>query len=130
MPSQAPTSAGTAYYSENDRAPALRRQLLNGDGTAISLAAANTVTITIAHSRYDHYYSPYTPIVDRSACNIEAPATGGWVNWVPGAGDLSPPGAYQFIFEINWNDGTRQTVPAHTYETMFIRTKPGGVDQA
>lgn len=129
MPTQSPVSIGTAYYSENDTGPPLRRQLLNGDGTAIDLTAAASVTITIAHSRYDHYYSPYTPIVKRDPVNIEVPKTGGWVNWVPGVGDMSPPGSYAFIFEINWNDGTRQTVPQHTYETLVILTKPGGVDQ-
>lgn len=128
MPSQSPVSAGTAYYSQNDTGPPLERQLLNGDGTPIDLTAATSVTITVAHGKGMHYYSPYPPIVDRAACVI-FDAVNGWVrrNWV--AGDLTPPGDYHFIFEINWNDGTRQTVPAHTYETLFIRTKPGGFEQ-
>lgn len=129
MPAQTPVSVGTAYYSQNDTNPPLRRQLLEGDGvTAIDLTSATTVTITIGFQRDMHYYSPYAPIVLRSNCNIEAPTTDGYVNWVPSVGDLSPPGSYHFIFEINWSDGTRQTVPAHTYETLVITTKPGGFE--
>lgn len=124
MPAQT-TQTGAAYYSENDRAPALRRQLVDGDLIPIDLSTATGVTIIIGYARYSHYYSPYTRIVDRAACNIEA-GTDGWVNWVPGVGDLSPPGAYHFLFEITWPGGLVETVPPNTYETLIIRTKPGG----
>lgn len=127
MPAQS-TATGAAYYQENDTAPDLVRQLLDGNGDAIDLSDADTVTITIAYARYSHYYSPYEKIVDRASCDIVAPATGGWVSWTPGVGDLSPPGSYHYIFEINWQDGTRQTVPSNTYEPLIVRTKPGGVE--
>lgn len=125
MPAQSTTTA-TAYYSENDTAPDLRRQLLDGDGDPIDLTDASSVTITIGYARYSHYYAPFEVIVDRASCDIETPKTDGWVHWTPGTGDLSPPGTYHYIFEINWGDGTRQTVPPNSYETLVVRTKPGG----
>ena len=128
MPAQTPVSVGTAYYSQNDTNPPLRRQLKEGDGSAIDLTAATTVTITIGFQRDFHYYSPKTPIVLRGSCDIDGDPTTGYVDWIPGVGDLSIPGSFHFIFEINWSDGTRQTVPAHTYETLVITTKPGGFE--
>ena len=128
MPAQNTVNSGTAYYSQHDTGPPLVRQLVNGDGTAINLLNADTVTITISHARYDHYYSPYPPIVLRGSCVI-TDAESGWVSWAPGSEDLHTPGAFQYIFEINWSDATRQTVPAHTYETLHVRTKPGGIEE-
>lgn len=128
MPAQTPTTVGTAYYSHNDTAPPLRRRLEEGDGSAMDLTNADSVTIIISPAQYSHYYSPKAPIVDRGPCQIEDPRTGGWVFWVPQVGDLDPVGQYHYVFEVGWNDGTFQTVPAHTYETMVIRSKPGGVD--
>lgn len=130
MPAQTPVSAGTAYYSQNDTSPVLRRQLLEGDGTAIDLTAATSVTIIIGRQRDTHYYSPYPLIVDRDACVIDGDPTTGYVEWTPGTtkdvDQLYLPGAFHFIFEITWNDSTVQTVPAHTYEVIRVTTKPGG----
>jgi hypothetical protein len=129
MPAQTPVSVGTAFYSQNDTGPPLTRTLLNGDGTDIDLTNAETVTITIARQRDMHYYSPYRPIVDRADCEINDPRTEGSITWRPTTGDLSPPGSFDMIWEINFLDGTRQTVPAHTYEKVVITTKPGGFEQ-
>lgn len=125
MPAQV-VSTGAAYYSENDRAPDLVRTLVDGDGNPIDLSTAVAVTITIGYARYSHYYSPFTKIVDRATCSIDAPATAGVVRWQPGVGDLSPPGTYHYIFEIEWSGGRIETVPPNTYETLIVRTKPGG----
>jgi hypothetical protein len=124
MPAQT-TAIGVAYYSELDTAPPLRRQLIDADGTPFDLSDAATVTIRIAHTTYDHYYSPYPPIIESGSCVIEM-GTQGWVHWLPGVGELAPPGNYDYAFTITWNDGTVQTVPAHTYERLIIKTKPGG----
>ena len=128
MPAQSTTPA-TAYYSEGDTAPALARQLLDGDGNAIDLTNASKVEIRIAHARYSHYYSPYEPIVDFDAasnpCSIDD-AVNGWVSWSPDAGDLSPAGSYHYVFKITYSDATEETVPNNTYETLIVRTKPGG----
>ncbi len=133
MPTQSPANIGTAYYSQHDTAPAYRRQLLEPDGSPIDLTNASTVTITIGHLRGDHYYSPYTLLVPRAPVTIENPRTNGWVNWgpgsTPGVNALHLPGNFDLIFEINWNDATRQTVPAHTYEKIRVTTKPGGFEQ-
>ncbi len=128
MPAQSTTPA-TAYYSEGDTAPALARQLLDGNGDAIDLTNASKVEIRVAHAQESHYYSPYEPIVDFDAasnpCTI-TDAANGQVSWTPGADDLTPPGAYHYVFKITYNDGSVETVPNNSYETMVIRTKPGG----
>ena len=114
-------------------APPLRRQLLNGDGTAIDLTLVTSVNILIAHARYDHTYSPYPPIVPWDACAIEAPEVDGYVQWIPGivrgVDALWLPGTFQYIFEINFDSGARQTVGPNTYEHLHVRTKPGGFIQ-
>ena len=129
MPAQTPASVGTAYYSQHDTSPPLTRTLLNGDNTDLDLTNAATVTFTLGYQRDFHYRSPYPAIVDRADCSINDPRTDGSVTWRPVAGDLAQPGSYQFVFEITFNDGTKQTVPAHTYETLVINVRPGGFEQ-
>ncbi len=126
MPAQTPVATGTAYYSQNDTAPDLVRTLFEGDGvTPIDLTGA-TITIKLGFQRDMHYYSPYQPIVDAGPCAIVGDPTLGVVSWTPLPGDLSPPGSYHFIFTITFGSGAVQTVPAHTYETLVVTTKPGG----
>jgi hypothetical protein len=125
MPAQSTTS-GAAYYSENDTAPLLTRQLLDGNGNPYNLEDATAVTITIAPTSWSQYYSPMAPIVDRGPASVSN-ASLGYVVWEPQVGDLSPPGSYSYIFEVTWNDGSIQTFPPNSYETLIIRTKPGGV---
>lgn len=124
MPTQTPTTTGTAYYNEGDTYPPLVRQLLDSDGEALDLTTATAVTITIAHAPGDYYYSPYTKLVDRSACTITTAAQG-IIQWLPGSGVLTPPGTYLYSFEVTFPGGV-QTVPAHKYEVMVIKSRPGG----
>lgn len=124
MPAQT-TTTGAAFYSENDRAPDLVRTLVDGDGNPIDLTNAVAVTITIAHARYSHYYSPGIKIVDQASCTIDD-AVNGVVRWQPGVGDLSPPGTFHYVFEIEWSGSRIETVPPNTYEPLIIRAKPGG----
>ncbi len=133
MPAQTPVAVGTAYYSQHDTAPDLRRQLLNGDGSPIDLTAATSVVIIIGYLRYQHYYSPFPRLIDRDGADIDVDPTTGFVSWTPGVvrgtDALHIPGLFDQIWEINWNDGTVQTVPAHTYEKVVVTTKPGGFEQ-
>ena len=126
MPAQTPT-VGRAYYQEGDTAPNLRRQLLDGSGTPIDLTGA-TVTIDIAHSSYDYYYSPMRRIVEDASCIVETQtgATIGYVQYQPSPGDLSPPGNYGFRFKVTYGDGSIQHIPPHTYEPLIITTRVGG----
>ena len=130
MPAQTPVRVNTAYYSQWDTAPDLRRQLLEADGSAIDLTAATAVKIHIAHGRGDHYYSPYTPPVPWDDCDIESPATTGYVTWTPGetigVNALWLPGQFDYQFLIIWSDATRQTLGPNTYEKLHVRTRPGG----
>jgi len=84
-----------------------------------------SVTIDIAHTSYDYYYSPMRRIVEDGACIVEG-GTEGWVQWEPGVGELSPPGNYRYRFTITYGGGTQQTVPANTSEALTITTRVGG----
>ena len=134
MPAQT-SKAGTAYFVEFDTAPPLRRCLKDGDGNAIDLTGT-TVTISIAFSmpRGTYYTSPRDQIVKRSPVDVDPDQTEdgnrGWVSWTPGAQGaddaLTPPGEFLFTFEVTYIDGTKQTIPSNTYETLIIKTPVGG----
>ncbi len=132
MPSQT-TSAGTVYYVEFDNAPPLKACLRDGNGDAIDLTGA-TVTISIAFSmpRGTYYTSPRDQIVKRSPVDVDPDQVNntGDISWTPGAqGDddaLTPPGEFLYTFEVTYPDGTKQTLPADTYQTLIIRTPVGG----
>lgn len=131
MPAQT-FETGRAFYSENDTAPNLRRQLLDGDGEPINLGVTPDVAevrIYIGHQSWDFYYSPYELIVDGGLCIVEDQAVAdsvGWVQWEPGVGDLSPPGNYLYHFKVTYASGKVQTIPPHTYETLQIQSPVGG----
>ncbi len=128
MPAQT-TGSGVAYYSVGDTAPALSRQLLDGNGDAIDLSTA-TVTITIAHARHSYYYSPAEKIADQLSVTVDPDQTNntGWVHWWPPVGVLDPAGTYQFNFEITYSGGRVQTIPPNTYLPLVIRSKAGGLE--
>ena len=55
------------------------------------------------------------------------PASLGYVQWEPGAGDLSPPGNYLFNYKVFWGGSALpQTIPPDTYETLVIKSPAGG----
>lgn len=132
MPSQT-SAAPTVYYVEFDTAPPLRACLKDGQGEPIDLTGA-TVTITVAFTmpRQDYYTSPRDQIVVRSPVTVDPDqvANKGYVSWTPGAqGDddaLTPPGDFLYNFEVIYQDGTKQTIPPISYQTMHIQTPVGG----
>ncbi len=134
MPAQT-TSAGTVYYVEFDTAPPLRACLKDGQGDAIDLTGS-TVTISVAFAmpRGTYYTSPRRQIIKRSPVVVDADqvTNKGFVSWTPepqGSSDqgiLSPPGEFLYTFEVIYGDGTRQTIPANTYQTMIIKSPVGG----
>ena len=134
MPAQANTS-GAVYYVEFDTAPPLRACLKDGQGDAIDLTGAGvTITIAFAMPRGSYYTSPRDQIVIRSEVDGDADqvANKGFVSWTPEPqgsneeGILTPPGQFLYVFEITYQDGTRQTIPANTYQTMIITSPVGG----
>jgi hypothetical protein len=132
MPSQT-SAAPTVYYVEFDTAPPLRACLKDGENKPIDLTGA-TVTITVAFTmpRQDYYTSPRDQIVVRSPVTVDPDqvANKGYVSWTPGAqGDddaLTPPGDFLYNFEVIYQDGTKQTIPPISYQTMHIQTPVGG----
>ena len=137
MPAQT-SSAGTVYYVEFDTAPPLRACLKDGDGEPINLSGAS-VTISVAFSmpRGTYYTSPRRQIITRSPVDIIDPTQTdpdliGFVSWTPepqdseNEGVLSPPGEFLYTFEVTYQDGGKQTIPANTYQTMIIKSPVGG----
>jgi len=134
MPAQT-TQAETVYYVENDTAPDLEACLKDKFKNPIDLSGAE-VTISIAFSmpRNTYYTSPRDQIVFRSPCEVDPDQTEdgrrGFVTWTPenrGIEDrLTPPGQFLYTFQVTFPDGSHQTIPANTYETMIILTPVGG----
>ena len=134
MPAQT-SSAGTVYYVEFDTAPPLRACLKDGQGEAIDLSGS-TVTISVAFSmpRGTYYTSPRAQIITRSPVDVDPDQVNnkGFVSWTPepqdspNEGILSPPGEFLYTFEVTYQDGGKQTIPANTYQTMIIKSPVGG----
>ncbi len=134
MPAQT-TGADTVYYVEFDTAPPLRACLKDGQGDPIDLTGS-TVTITIAFAmpRGTYYTSPRDQIIVRSEVDVDPDQVNnkGFVSWTPEPQDsteegvLTPPGEFLYTFEVTYQDGGKQTIPANTYQTMIIKTPVGG----
>ena len=134
MPAQT-NSASTVYYVEFDTAPPLRACLKDGEGDAIDLSGS-TVTISVAFAmpRGTYYTSPRKQIIIRSEVDVDPDQVNnkGFVSWTPepqgslNEGILSPPGEFLYTFEVTYQDGGKQTIPANTYQTMIIKTPVGG----
>lgn len=134
MPAQT-SGADTVYYVEFDTAPPLRACLKDGQGDPIDLTGS-TVTITVAFAmpRGTYYTSPRDQIIVRSEVDVDPDqvANKGFVSWTPepqGSSDegiLSPPGEFLYTFEVVYQDGGKQTIPANTYQTLIIKTPVGG----
>ncbi len=129
MPAQTQV-AKTVYYVALDTAPDLQVCISDGSG-AIDLTGA-TVTIDIAYSRWNYYYSPTRKIVDGSACVVDPDqvTNKGWVSWTPGATDLQPPGEFLYRFNVTYPGGGEATYPPNTYNPMSIGTPVGGWGEA
>jgi len=133
VPSQNNQAAQLVSYVEGDTAPPLKACLKDGNGDAVDLTGAGvTISIAFAMPRATYYTSPRNRIVDESPCtfNIDQSLDGGhrgWISWSPSEDDLFPPGQYLYTFEITYQDGSHQTIPADTYMPMKIRTRVGGL---
>lgn len=127
MPVQSSTP-NTVFYVEGDTGPSLRAQITDDDGVGIDLTNASVITIRIAPQRWDYYFSPVTPIIDDDTCTADPDQTTypGWLDWYPAAGELSPPGSYQYTFRVTWNDGTIQTYPQDQTLPLIIKPRVGG----
>ena len=134
MPAQT-TGADTVYYVEFDTAPPLRACLKDGQGDPIDLTGADvTITVAFAMPRGTYYTSPRDQIIVRSEVDVDPDQVNnkGFVSWTPEPQDsteegvLTPPGEFLYTFEVTYQDGGKQTIPANTYQTMIIKTPVGG----
>ncbi len=134
MPAQT-TGADTVYYVEFDTAPPLRACLKDGQGDPIDLTGSEvTISIAFAMPRGSYYTSPRDQIVKRGAVVVDPDQVNnkGFVTWTPEPQDsslegiLSPPGEFLYTFEVIYQDGGKQTLPANTYQTLIIKTPVGG----
>ena len=127
------SAAGTVYYVEFDTAPPLRACLKDGNDDPIDLSgAAVTITVAFTMPRGTYYTSPRDQIVVRSPVTVDPDQVNnkGFVSWTPGAQGtddaLTPPGDFLYNFEVTYQDGTKQTIPPISYQTMHIQTPVGG----
>ncbi len=134
MPSQS-NNAGAVYYVEFDTAPPLTACLKDGNEDPIDLTGADVkITIAFAMPRGTYYTSPRDQIVIRADVDVDPDqvANKGFVSWTPEPqgsneeGILTPPGQFLYVFEVTYQDGTRQTIPANTYQTLIITSPVGG----
>jgi len=131
VPSQNNQAAQLVSYVVGDTAPPLKACLKDGNGESIDLTGAGvTISIAFAMPRATYATSPRNRIVDESPCNIDPDQTidgkRGWISWSPSEDDLFPPGQYLYTFEITYQDGSHQVIPADTYMPMKIRSRVGG----
>ena len=125
MPAQTVTG-NTKYYGQNDTAPDFVNTLYDEDGvTPLDLTGAE-VFLTMAWTRYSHYYAPGRTQVDRAACVIQGDPTLGVVAWTPVGGDMAFIGNFDISYEIKYGDGRVRTSPLPTYKHIIVRAAPGG----
>ena len=128
MPAQT-QAALTQYFAEGDTAPNLVARMVDGAGDPVDLTGS-TVVINIAYDRPTYYYNPTIRIVDGGPCVVDPDQTEdgnrGFVSWTSQEGDLTPPGSFQYTFEVTYSDSSRQTFPPNTYLPLIIRTPVGG----
>ena len=130
MPTQTPTNVST-FYAELDTAPPLRVCLRDGQGDPIDLSGA-TVVINVAYARWSHYYSPFRRIIDQQLCDVDPDQDNnkGFISFTPGTDEgvnaMTPAGSFHMTFEVTYQDGGVQTIPADTYLPLIIRSTVGG----
>ncbi len=106
-------SSDSFVIKQGDTLPALRRTLLNSDGTPIDLTSATAVRF--------HMIESGTPMIDEAAV-VVPPEVDGVVEYPWAAGDTDTAGVFQAEFEVTFAAGTVITVPNDRF--MQVRIAP------
>ena len=101
----------TLTMKQNDLAPSLRAQLLDGE-TAVDLTTASSARIIVTT------IDKATELLDRAA-TIEA-GTNGWVTMDWQTGDTATVGRYLLEIEVTWPGTKPQTFPVHQYAWLVV----------
>jgi len=105
---------------QNDTLPNLPFKIFQPDGvTAQDLTDATSISIVVRPKNS----APTVPATFKKPCVIldqSVPANLGWgfYDWDPS--DTATPGNFEYEFEIIWDDGAVQTVPADSYLDLVI----------
>lgn len=104
-------------FKVNDRRPSLRVNLRGVDGTSIDLTGASNVRLAMAPEGTQNLK------VD-GVCVIENAPTGQVrYDWL--AADVDTVGTFQAEFQVNFTDGTQQTVPSSGYLYITFQSRLG-----
>lgn len=124
MPAQTTPYPNVVHYGQGDTAPALRVQLVDGDGSPIDLSGS-TVVINIAYSTWSFYYAPFKAIVVDGPCVVDPDQSTypGYVEWRPQVGDLDIAGTFSYTFTVTYPDATTMTFPQDTYGKIIVRAR-------
>lgn len=98
------------YIKRNDTSPAIRANLLDGDG--------NAVDVTAATIRFHMSEPNGTVVIDAAGTIVNA--AGGIVEYQWQAGDTDTAGYFNTEFEVTYGDGTIETFPNSTYQRVRI----------
>jgi len=97
------------YIKEGDTSPALRYTL------------SPTVDLTGATVRFSmRVRGQATPLLDRVAATVVAPATGGVVQYDWQAGNTGTAGFYDAEFEVTYADSTIETFPNRGFIPVLV----------
>jgi hypothetical protein len=104
----------TFEIKQGDTSPRIETTLYDGDGVALDLTAALTVTLTM--EACDH---PRAKVLDNAAASFTADATGSvWYQWV--AGNTATVGRYNIEWRVTYPLGMVTTIPSKGYDTVEV----------
>lgn len=102
------------YFKQNDTAPAYVVQLRDttgGGDVAVDLTLASSVKFLMRSSGGSVKVNQPATFYDRAA---------GTLVYAWGASDLDTVGEYEVEFEVTWTDGTIETFPNDSYNTIVV----------
>jgi hypothetical protein len=99
---------------QGDTSPRLETNLYDGDGVALDLTAAISVTLTMELAAH-----PRTKVLNNAAASFTADATGSvWYQWV--AGNTATAGKYNIEWRVTFPLGQITTVPSRGYDIVDV----------
>jgi len=106
--------SNTFEIKQGDNSPFLETTLLDGEGVALDLTDATTVTLSMTPCEH-----PRTPVLDNVAADFDADATGSvWYEWQ--AGDTDVAGRYNIEWTVIYPSGLHLTIPSKGYDIVEV----------
>jgi hypothetical protein len=103
----------TFTIKQNDLSPAIRTQLLDGNGDAVDITGNLGLTF---HMRLA--VDPFTVVIDEAATVVDAATGTVSYEWV--SGDTANAGTYDAEFQVVYSDSKPETFPNDGYIKVTI----------